>query len=405
MNNKRLNEIKTRKQEIRQMLEDTSKDVNLEEISKELDNLNNEENQIQERLKIAMSLEVDGMDPDKKESAPTLDDEEKGDNEGEGGNNNMPKEEKKRKQMSREVRSFLRYMMTAGKETRGVTLANGQAVVPEELADEIITEMREVSDVMDFINLKNVRGILRVGKMTAIEANQDEDGDSITAKGGVTSDVTFGSYRTSAKIELGVGLDAESIEAFREIVVSELALALAIKLEAQIMQGTGTNEAKGMFVEDYPSTQKISVTEENFGHKVLASLKGKIRRAYGKRASFVINTETFAEKIEGMVGSDGHPIYNDTTELLLKKPVIISDEAPKDKILFGYGKRYWYNYNMAPQVASSEHEKFSEGMIVHRALAFGDGHVMDNKAFALLEITSSSTSGASDNEEETGLEG
>ena len=404
MNNKRLNEIKTRKQEIRQMLEDTSKDVNLEEISKELDNLNNEENQIQERLKIAMSLEVDGMDPDKKESAPTVDDEEKGDNEGEGGNNNMPKEEKKRKPMSREVRSFLRYMMTAGKETRGVTLANGQAVVPEELADEIITEMREVSDVMDFINLKNVRGILRVGKITAIEANQDEDGDSITAKGGVTSDVTFGSYRTSAKIELGVGLDAESIEAFREIVVSELALALAIKLEAQVMQGTGTNEAKGMFVEDYPSTQKISVTEENFGHKVLASLKGKIRRAYGKRASFVINTETFAEKIEGMVGSDGHPIYNDTTELLLKKPVIISDEAPKDKILFGYGKRYWYNYNMAPQVASSEHEKFSEGMIVHRALAFGDGHVIDNKAFALLEITSASA-GASDNEEETGLEG
>lgn len=402
MNNKRLNEIKTRKQEIRQMLEDTSKDVNLEEINKELDNLNKEENQIQERLKIAMSLEVDGMDPDKKESAPTVD-EEKGDAEGEGGNNNMPKEEKKRKQMSREVRSFLRYMMTAGKETRGVTLANGQAVVPEELADEIITEMREVSDVMDFINLKNVRGILRVGKMTAIEANQDEDGDSITAKGGVTSDVTFGSYRTSAKIELGVGLDAESIEAFREIVVSELALALAIKLEAQVMQGTGTNEAKGMFVEDYPSTQKISVTEENFGHKVLASLKGKIRRAYGKRASFVINTETFAEKIEGMVGSDGHPIYNDTTELLLKKPVIISDEAPKDKILFGYGKRYWYNYNMAPQVASSEHEKFSEGMIVHRALAFGDGHVMDNKAFALLEITAS-TSGASDDNEED-LEG
>ena len=190
--NKRLNEIKTRKQEIRTMLEDTSKDVNLEEINNELDNLNNEEAKIQERLKIAMSLEVDGMDPDKAEKAPTVDDEEKSEEEGEGGNNNMPKEEKKRKNMSKEVRSFLRYMMTAGKETRGVTLENGQAVVPEELDDEIITEMREVSDVMNFINLKNVRGILRVGKMTAIEANQDEDGDTIAAKGGTTTDVTFG---------------------------------------------------------------------------------------------------------------------------------------------------------------------------------------------------------------------
>ena len=400
--NKRLNEIKTRKQEIRTMLEDTSKDVNLEEINNELDNLNNEEAKIQERLKIAMSLEVDGMDPDKAEKAPTVDDEEKSEEEGEGGNNNMPKEEKKRKNMSKEVRSFLRYMMTAGKETRGVTLENGQAVVPEELDDEIITEMREVSDVMNFINLKNVRGILRVGKMTAIEANQDEDGDTIAAKGGTTTDVTFGSYRTSAKIELGVGLDAESIDAFREIVVSELALALAIKLESQIMQGTGTGEAKGMFVETYPTTQKVSVATADFGHKALAGLKGKIRRAYGKRASYVVNTETFHDKIEGMVDANGRPIYDDATELLLKKPVIISDEAPKDKILFGYGKRYWYNYNMAPQVASSEHEKFSDGMIVHRALAFGDGHVMDDKAFALLEITSST--GSSDNEE-TELEG
>ncbi len=400
MNNKRLNEIKTRKQEIRQMLEDTSKDVNLEEINKELDNLNKEENQIQERLKIAMSLEVDGMDPDKKESAPTVDDEEKGDEEGEGGNKNMPNEEKKRKPMSKEVRSFLRYMMSGGTEKRGVTLSNGQAVVPEELDDEIITEMREVSDVMNFINLKNVRGNLRVGKITAIEANQDADGETIAAKGGVTSDITFGSYRTSAKIELGVGLDAESIDSFREIVVSELALALAIKLEAQVMQGTGTEEAKGMFIETYPTTQKISVAEADFGHKVLASLKGKIRRAYGKRASYVVNTETFHDKIEGMVDANGRPIYDDATELLLKKPVIISDEAPKDKILFGYGKRYWYNYNMAPQVASSEHEKFSDGMIVHRALAFGDGHVMDDKAFALLEITSTPASSGSEDQEE-----
>ena len=101
-----------------------------------------------------------------------------------------------------------------------------------------------------------------------------------------------------------------------------------------------------------------------------------------------------------MVDANGRPIYDDATELLLKKPVIISDEAPKDKILFGYGKRYWYNYNMAPQVASSEHEKFSDGMIVHRALAFGDGHVMDDKAFALLEITSTPASSGSEDQEE-----
>lgn len=383
MNEKRLKEIKDRKTEIRSLLEDTSKEVNMEEISKELDNLNKEQSEIEARSKVALQLRNGEIEADKesKVSADEEDDEEV---------EVVTKEERKSK-MSKEVRSFLKYMMSGGKETRGVTLQNGQAVVPEELDNEIITEMREVSDVMNFINLKNVKGTLRVGNISAIGANKDKDGDSIEAKGGVTGDVTFGSYRTSAKIELGVGLDAESLDAFKEIIVSELALALAIEIESQILNGTGTNEAKGLFVEELPAAQKMTVKLSEFCHTNLTTLKGLIRQAYGKRASFLINTKTFHSLIEGMVGSDKHPIYNSDSELLLKKPVILSDEAPENKILYGNGKRYWYNYNMAPQIASSDQEKFSEGLIVHRALAFGDGHVMDKKAFAVLTIDTTET--------------
>lgn len=381
MNEKRLKEIEARKAEIKAALEDTSKDINLDEVNKELDSLNEEKRSLEKRAEIAKSLETGAETPDNEESAPEVEDITE-----EEGGENMNKEERT-STMSKEVRSFLKYMMTGGREQRGVTLQNGQAVVPEELDNEIITEMREVSDVMDFINLKNVRGQLRVGNLTSITGNNDKDGDTINANGGVVGDITFGSYRTSAKIELGVGLDAESLEAFKEIVVSELALAIALQLEKQVMTGSGTNEAEGLFAYNFPTAQKMSATAANFGHKDLATLKGKIRRAYGKRASFVINTETFHEMIEGMVDSTGKPVYDTANETLLKKAVIISDEAPAGKILFGYGKRYWYNYNVAPQVASSEHEKFSSGMIVHRALAFGDGHVMDSKAFAVLEIT------------------
>ena len=392
MNEKRLKEIKDRKTEIRSLLEDTSKEVNMEEINQELDNLNKEQSEIEARNKVALQLRNNEIEADKetKVSADEEDDEEV---------EVMTKEERKSK-MSKEVRSFLKYMMSGGKETRGVTLQNGQAVVPEELDNEIITEMREVSDVMNFINLKNVKGTLRVGNISAIGANKDKDGDSIEAKGGVTGDITFGSYRTSAKIELGVGLDSESLDAFKEIIVSELALALALEIETQILNGTGTNEAKGLFVEELPAAQKMTVKLTDFCHTSLTTLKGLIRQAYGKRASFLINTKTFHSLIEGMVGTDKHPIYNSDTELLLKKSVILSDEAPENKILYGFGKRYWYNYNMAPQISSSEHEKFSDGLIVHRALAFGDGHVMDKKAFAVLTIDT--TAAASSNTEVKG---
>lgn len=383
MNEKRLLEIRKRKGEIEALLKEENAEINLDEINTELDALNEEQRRLEKRKEIAEKLGTGEEVADNTETIPGTDEDDE-------GGVDMPKENRNSK-MSKEVRSFLRYMMSAGKETRGVTLENGQAVVPEELDNEIITEMREVSDVIGFINLKNVRGNLRVGNLTSIEGNQDKDGETIQENGGVTGDITFNSYRTSAKIELGVGLDAESLEAFKEVVVSELALALALKMEVQVMNGKGINEAEGLFNAELPTAQKMTVALADFGHKTLASLKGKIRRAYGKRASYVINTETFHNEIEGMVDANGRPIYDANTELLLKKPVIISDEAPKGKILFGFGKRYWYNYNMAPQIASSEHERFSDGMIVHRALAFGDGHVMDKKAFAILEITGANT--------------
>ena len=294
MNEKRLKEIETRKAEIRAALEDTSKEIDLDATNAELDALNAEETHLKKRAAMARSLETGKVDPDKVEKVPGADEDE----EDEGGN--TMKEETRTSKMSKEVRSFLKYMMSGGKETRGVTLANGQAVVPEELDNEIITEMREVSDVMSFINLKNVRGNLRVGNLTSIEGNEDNDGDEIQEKGGVTGDIEFGSYRTSAKIELGVGLDAESLEAFKEIVVSELALALALKMETQVMTGTGTNQAEGLFTKELPANQKMSVKLADFGHNSLATIKGKIRRAYGKRASYVVNTETFHNLIEGM---------------------------------------------------------------------------------------------------------
>lgn len=397
---KRLDEILARKKEIREAVTDKTKNLSLEDLNSlndELDALVAEEKEIQTRRAIASSIE-------QRTATDIVEEEVVPDEEGELIDiDNV----ETRQKMSKEVRSFLKYMMSAGKETRGVTLVNGQAVVPDELNDEIITEMKEVSDVLSYINLKNVKGNLQVGNLTNIEGNDDKDGDEITASGGLTGDISFGSYRTSAKIELGVGLDNSSLASFKELVVSELALALAMKMEKQVMVGTGTNQAEGLFSKTLPAAQNMSVSIADFGHKTLATLKGKIRRPYGKRASFVINTETFHEMIEGMVGLDGHPIYNENTELLLKKPLVISDEAPKNKILYGYGKRYWYNYNMAPQIASSEHEKFSDGLIVHRALAFGDGHVMDTKAFAVLTLTepANEPSKTPGNTEDTNLEG
>ena len=78
MNEKRLKEIKDRKTEIRSLLEDTSKEVNMEEINQELDNLNKEQSEIEARSKVALQLRNGEIEEDKesKVSADEEDDEE-----------------------------------------------------------------------------------------------------------------------------------------------------------------------------------------------------------------------------------------------------------------------------------------------------------------------------------------
>lgn len=87
MNETRLKEIEARKAEIRSLLEDTSKDVNLDEINKELDSLNKEQSSIEERAKIARSLETGEEIPDRVEKVPAIEEAEE-----RKGKDNMNKE-------------------------------------------------------------------------------------------------------------------------------------------------------------------------------------------------------------------------------------------------------------------------------------------------------------------------
>ena len=87
MNEKRLKEIQARKAEIRSLLEDTSKDVNIEEINTELDALNAEQKSLEKRAELAKSIEAGEVDPDNTEAAPGADEEEEGGEVWVSGNN------------------------------------------------------------------------------------------------------------------------------------------------------------------------------------------------------------------------------------------------------------------------------------------------------------------------------
>ena len=76
MNEKRLKEIKDRKVEIRSPLEDTSKEVNMEEINKELDDLNKEQASIEARNKVALQLRNSEIEADKETKVSSDDDDD-----------------------------------------------------------------------------------------------------------------------------------------------------------------------------------------------------------------------------------------------------------------------------------------------------------------------------------------
>ena len=202
--------------------------------------------------------------------------------------------------------------------------------------------------------------------------------------------ITLGAYKLIKTVEISADVEAMSIDAFENWLVTRLANKIEKALDAGILTGTGVTQATGIATTKATADGTFKRAGIKWGD--ICTIMGKLDGAYHGNASFCMNPSLFFGKVQGMVDTNGQRVVvNEPQEArkfnLLGYPVIVDGNCGAEDILFGDFKAYKLNLAKAIEVKKSEEAEFRKGSSVYRAMTLADGKLADASAIVRYVAT------------------
>lgn len=282
---KRMKEIRDRKAELRTLLESTA-EVNLEEIEKELRELNAEYEQLENRKKVAEGIAAGSIpvveipNPVAARSDNTFDFE--------------------KEYRSAWLKNLQGKALTETEQRAYSTAANSALpAVPETTAGEIIKKMYEVAPILQRCKIFRVPGNFKF----AVEGNNTDaalhnENTAITVAADNLGSVSLTGYEIVKLVKASRATANMTISAFESYIVEIIAEAIARRIENYIFAGTGTNQpggvgqggkgASGAYTKDVDMVETTAVTEAD-----ITTVYGMLASGYERNAVWAMSKATF----------------------------------------------------------------------------------------------------------------
>ena len=288
--NKRLEEILQRKEEIRSLLADeTNKNINFDEIEKELRELDEEEKEIRRRQTI-----IDGMGTMITRT-------------------NTAKPVKTNIYDSEEYRqAFMNYVCRGEKipqEFRSdeVTATTDiGALVPPVTLNKIIEKLEAYGMILPLVTRTAYKtGVAIPVSNVKPEATWVAEGaGSDKQKKTLSGTITFSHFKLRCAVAVTLETENMAYSAFETTLVNNVVEAMAKALEKAIISGTGVGQPTGILKEDAKGT-KIEVSKIDY--KTLVNAEAELPMEYESGAVWCMTKKTFGAFI-GMTDTNGQPI-------------------------------------------------------------------------------------------------
>ena len=264
---KRRAEIAARKAEIRKLIEgDSENKLNMDDLEKELRELNEEDEKLEKRQAIERMLNG-GAAP----ASPA------GLSNPVARSTNQPAPESAEKlYRSAWLKTLQGKPLTDDEKRAYSTAANsGLPIIPETTANQIIKKMYEVAPILQRCKIFHVPGNFKF----AIEGTNDEaalhtENAAITAASDSLGSVSLTGYEIVKLVKASRACSEMALSAFESYIVEVIAEAVARRIEKYLFTGTGTNQPGG--------------TEEN-----VIALYGLLGDGYERNAVWCMNKATF----------------------------------------------------------------------------------------------------------------
>ncbi|PFA84523.1 MULTISPECIES: phage major capsid protein [Bacillus] len=377
---KTLQEILTRKSEIRSMLQ-SDKEVDLAALETELRDLEETQKQIETRQRLLKEAEeINNNQMPEIRTVETF--------------NNEPQKQDVELETSEKRGQALM-------ENRAVTVGSGNVVLPKQSATDIRPTFNEVSTLIDRVSSKTLKG----GESYQQPYIKSYGEGDYTTEGNDynTSETTFGyADITKAKVT-AYSEDTEELQKlpaadYDAEVMKGITVATRKKLTREILIGTGaTNRLAGIF--SAAATAIDSATDLEIS-AIDASTLDEIIYSYGgdedvEDAAVLILNKLDLKAFAKLRTSDGKKVYNVVSQgnsgTIDGVPFIINSAckavsdakttAGQYNMAYGPLSNYQLTIFSDMDVQRSTDFKFKQGMIAHRGSVFAGGNVISKNGF------------------------
>lgn len=379
-----MKEITNRKLEIRSLLEGDVKEVNLTEIKEELETLEAEVNEIEEKSKLAASINVGQVESRKIEK---------------------PEEENKMENRSREEvfasqeyrNAFLK--MLQGKqltetEKRDYDSGAGSAgaVIPTQTANMIFDNMTKIAPMLNEIMLMRVPGNLRI----AVQGTRNAAGVHVEnalvnpLAADTLATVTLAGFEFIKIVRISQTVQTMAVSAFESWLTKVIAEDLAVAIDNEILNGsnvTGNISAAQVWVN---GTNQITYVPANgLTYADLTNLIALLPSAFDANAKFVMRKSTFYTQVLGMTDANGKPIVVQDVAAggrysILGYPVLIDDNVTANEAYLGDFKQVVGNLSSDIRIDRSTESGFLNNSVDFRGTAIFDCDVAQPTAIVKL---------------------
>lgn len=267
-------------------------------------------------------------------------------------------------------------------------LTSANAVIPTGIAEEVYSIV-EASPLVDAVDVSHITGYVTFPVETAAsDAAWVAMGTAATDGTDTLTPITLNAYKLIKTVEITADISAMSVNAFEKWIVARLADKILKAVNNAILNGTGASQPSGIF--KVKNTATGTFTKAGMTYKDLMKVLAALPTGYAANGTLVMNRALFYGDVLGMTDSNGQKVCVADAQSpakfnVLGYPVIIDDNCPADKLLFGDLKAYKFNFASDTEVKPDASVGFRSGSVVWRAMTLADGNLGDARAIVRFD--------------------
>ena len=224
----------------------------------------------------------------------------------------------------------------------------GAEVIPTQTANEIISKIKTLAPMLNEVTLLHVKGAVKFAvEGTNNDAAIHAENAAITAAADTFTTVTLTGYEIIKLVQISDSVMTMSIAAFESWIVNMLAEAIARKIEDLIINGTGTNQPKGIDkANTWGTTNSVSVgASASLTAANVQALIGLLNAGYDRNAKFSMSKKTlFTDFMPLQDNSKNHIVtVQGNNYFVYGYPVLLSDYVKDHEAFLGDFKKVCAN--------------------------------------------------------------